>query len=172
MVIVLMGAAGAGKTTLGGELSHRLGWLFLDGDALHPGTNIAKMARGIPLTDDDRRPWLLALRKAIGERIDRDIDAILACSLLTRAYRAAVLTDYHNQLNESRVKLVYLRASRDLLQARLTARTGHFAGAALLDSQLALLEEPHGEEPFELLTLDAAQAPEQLVEHIRRRWNL
>ena len=172
MVIILMGAAGAGKTTVGRQLSHELAWRFLDGDALHPPENIAKMARGIPLTDDDRRPWLQALRTAIGEWIERDIDAVLAGSLLRRAYRNAVLAQYQSRLKRSPVKLVYLRASRALLQARLTARGSHFAGVALLDSQLALLEEPVDQEPVDALTLDASHAPDLLVQAIRTRWNL
>jgi gluconokinase len=172
MVIILMGAAGAGKTTVGRHVSHQLGWLFLDGDSLHPPENIARMAHGIPLGDEDRRPWLLALRRAIVDWLERGVDAVLACSLLTHAHRAAVLADLHSHFRPSLVKLVYLRASRHVLHARLMARTGHFAGVALLDSQLALLEEPHGEDPSDLLTLDAAESPDQLVAHIRRRWNL
>lgn len=172
MVIIIMGAAGAGKTTVGRHLSNKLGWLFLDGDALHPPENIAKMAHGIPLTEDDRRPWLHALRKAIGMWVERDINAVLACSLLTHTYRAAVLTAHPIQVKQIQAKLVYLRASRALLQARLAARAGHFAGVALLESQLALLEEPREEEPVDALVLDAAQSPDELVERIRNRWNL
>jgi gluconokinase len=172
MVIILMGAAGAGKTTVGSQLSHELGWRFRDGDALHPPENIAKMARGTPLTDDDRRPWLQALRASISEWIERGVDAVLACSLLTRAYRAALLSDDRTQVKHTQVKLVYLRASRPLLQARLTARTGHFAGVQLLESQLALLEEPGSEEPVDTLVLDASECPGLLIETIRARWNL
>ena len=162
MVIVLMGAAGAGKTTVGRRLSEQLGWAFLDGDAVHPPENIAKMAGGVPLTEEDRRPWLDALRRSIAEWVGRNIDGVVACSLLRQAHRASVLAGFGHH-----VKLVYLRASHEVLEERLTARTGHFAGVALLNSQLALLDEPSN-----ALVLDASQSPEDLVQAIRISWNL
>ena len=162
MVIILMGAAGAGKTTVGRRLSKELQWPFFDGDAEHSAESIVKMAHGIPLTDEDRRPWLQALRRSIAAWIEGRTDAVLACSLLTVAYRFAVLSGY-----EPHVKLVYLKASRQLLEARLTSRTGHFAGVALLDSQLALLEEPS-----DGLSVDASQPPEELVRTIRLTFNV
>ena len=162
MVIVLMGAAGAGKTTVGRQLSQELRWPFLDGDDVHPLENIAKMSRDTPLTDEDRRPWIQALRRSIAEWLEQGMNAVLTCSLLTPAHRVAVLADY-----ERHVKLVYLRASHALLHKRLTARTGHFAGVALLESQMALLEEP-----THAMTLDASQTPERLVQTIRNTWNL
>jgi gluconokinase len=162
MVIVLMGAAGAGKTTVGRRLSEQLRWSFLDGDAVHPPENIAKMARGLPLTEEDRRPWLDALRRSIAEWVGRNVDGVMACSLIGQAHRASALAGF-----ERHVKLVYLRASHGLLEERLTARTGHFAGVALLNSQLALLDEPNN-----ALVLDASQTPEDLVRGIRIAWNL
>ena len=104
MVIVLMGAAGAGKTTVGRQLSEELRWPFLDGDELHPLENIAKMSRGTPLTDEDRRPWIQALRRSIVEWIEQGMNAVLTCSLLMHAHRAAVLAGY-----EPHVKLAYRR---------------------------------------------------------------
>lgn len=162
MVIILMGAAGAGKTTIGRRLSKELQWAFLDGDAVHSPENVAKMARGTPLTDEDRDPWLQALRRSIAGWIEAGTDGVLACSLLTPAHRFAVLAGY-----EAHVKLVYLKASRQLLQTRLTSRTGHFAGVALLDSQLALLKEP-----ADALTIDASQPPEELVRTMRLTFNV
>lgn len=162
MVIVLMGAAGAGKTTVGRQLSIALRWPFLDGDDLHPLENIIKMGRGTPLTDEDRRPWIQALRRSIAEWLEQEMNAVLTCSLLTHAHRVAVLAGY-----EPHVKLVYLQASHALLHKRLTARTGHFAGVGLLESQMALLEEP-----THAMTLDASQTPERLVQTIRNTWNL
>jgi gluconokinase len=162
MVIVLMGAAGAGKTTVGRQLSEELRWLFLDGDAVHPLKNIIKMGRGTPLTDEDRRPWIQALRRSIAEWLEQGMNAVLTCSLLMHAHRAAVLAGY-----EPHVKLAYLQASRALLRQRLTARTGHFAGVALLESQLTLLEEPS-----DALLLDASRPPEQLVQTIRAAFRL
>src|SRR5690242_12778632 len=106
MVIVLMGAAGAGKTTVGRRLAEQLAWPFLDGDALHPPENIAKMRRGTPLTDDDRRPWLQALRESVVECIAQGSNAVLAASLLTRGHRAVVLAH-----DEAQIRLVYLCVS-------------------------------------------------------------
>jgi gluconokinase len=162
IVIVLMGAAGAGKTTVGRRLAEQLGWAFLDGDAVHPIENIAKMSRGTPLTDEDRRPWLQALRESVCGWSAQDANAVLAASLLTRAHRAAVLAEY-----EAQIRLVYLRVSRLLLRERLAARTSHFAGVPLLESQLALLEEPQN-----ALVLDGSEPVEQLVQAIRRSFRL
>ena len=162
MIIVIMGAAGSGKSTVGRRLSEQLQWVFLDGDAVHSPENIAKMARGTPLTDEDRLPWLHALRTSIAEWAAHHIGAVLAASLLKQTYRDTVVGGY-----EAEVKLVYLQASRALLQTRLTTRTGHFAGIALLDSQLALLDEP-----ADALVADASQSPDQLVQTIRSTWHL
>ena len=157
MVIVLMGAAGAGKTTVGRHLSDVLQWEFVEGDTLHASGNIAKMASGTPLTDQDRQPWLQALRNVIAASVAANTDLVLAASLLRRAYRTTVFAGYERQ-----VKLIYLRASAALLRERLTTRSDHFAGAALLESQLALLDEP-----TEALVLDASEAPDRLVQTIR-----
>ena len=162
MVIVFMGAAGAGKTTVARRLAKQLAWPFLDGDALHPPENIAKMSRGTPLTDDDRRPWLQALRESMHGWIAQDVNAVLAASLLTRGHRAAVLAG-----DEAQVRLVYLRVSPSLLRERLTVRTSHFAGVPLLESQLALLQEPQN-----ALVLDGSQPVEELVQAIRRSFHL
>ena len=158
MVIVLMGAAGAGKSTLGQRLSHDLRWPFLDGDSVHAPANIAKMASGTPLTEEDRRSWLEALKESLGRWIEHDVHGVLAASLLTAEHRAAVLSEYQAQ-----VKLVYLRVPRLLLRERLTGRSGHFAGVQLLDSQLALLQEP-----TDALVLDGSQSVERLAQTIRR----
>src|SRR6478609_6662713 len=111
MVIVLMGASAAGKTTVGRQLSEELRWLFLDGDEVHPLENITKMGRGTPLTDEDRRPWIQALRRSIAEWLEQGMNAVLTGSLLMHAHRAAVLGGY-----EPHVKLAYLQASRALLR--------------------------------------------------------
>jgi gluconokinase len=162
MVIVLMGVAGAGKTTVGQGLAERLNWLFCDGDAFHSVMNIAKMKRGVPLTDEDRVAWLDELRTAIAEWARQKINVVLACSLLKQSYRDNVLHGHQDE-----VKLVYLQASRSLLHERLTKRTGHFAGVGLLDSQLDLLEEPNG-----AVVLDASHSPEQLIQRICLAFNL
>jgi gluconokinase len=155
MIIVVMGVAGAGKTTVGSALARALGWAFIDGDDMHPTANLDKMRRGEPLDDSDRMPWLEALARLLaGMERDRK-DAVLACSALREVYRA--------KLSETspRMLWVYLRAEPATIRTRLAARRGHFAAASLIDSQFAMLEEPrHG------LALDASQPPEAIVAQV------
>src|SRR5687768_6489515 len=110
MVIILMGAAGAGKTTVGRRLSQALNWHFYDADAFHSDENIAKMAQGVALTDEDRRPWLQGLRSVLAEWVRKNENVVLASSLVKQSHRATVLSGY-----EDRVSLVYLKAPRSLL---------------------------------------------------------
>ena len=149
LIAVVMGVAGAGKTTIGGELARRLGWRFQEGDALHPPDNIAKMRRGRPLDDSDRAPWL----KAIAARIDawrRDGGGgVVTCSALKRAYRDVIVG------HRGDTRLVYLCGTQRLLAERLAARTGHFMPASLLDSQLATLEPPGPDEHPIVASIDA-----------------
>ena len=159
MVIVLMGAAGAGKTTVGRRLAQALNWHFYDADAFHPNENIAKMAQGVALTDEDRRPWLQGLRSTLAEWVSKNENVVLASSLVKQSHRRIVLAG-----SEDSVSLVYLKAPRSLLGRRLVERTGHFAGAELLESQMAALEEPS---PHAALVLDASDNPEALVHQIR-----
>jgi gluconokinase len=156
-VLLIMGVAGSGKTTVGRTLADSLGWHFTDADDFHPPANIAKMSAGTALTDADRAPWLDALR----DHIDAHDHTVIACSALKAAYRARLIAD------ADRVKLIHLRGTREQLAARLTARTGHFAPAALLDSQLATLEEPR-----DALTLDITLSPAELAAEIRRHFGL
>ena len=157
MVVVLMGVAGSGKTTIGRELAGDLGWSFADADDFHPPANVAKMSAGIPLDDVDRAPWLAAIRRFIDERIARKENAVVTCSALREKNRAVLLGD------GAHVKLVYLRGTRELLWSRISGRQGHFMKPAMLDSQLATLEEP-----ARALTIDIAQSPAQIVAAIRR----
>jgi gluconokinase len=136
MVLVLMGVSGAGKTTVGTRLAYELGWEFFDGDTFHPADNIDKMAAGIPLTDQDRWPWLRSLHDFIHERLIVGAPAVVACSALKRAHRA-ILMD-----GNTGARLVYLKGDRDLIRRRLKERTDHFFDADLLDSQFEALEEP------------------------------
>lgn len=139
-VVLVMGVAGAGKSTLGARLAEELGWDFLDGDDLHPAANIAKMAAGVPLTDADRAPWFTA----IGQRIDgwaaSGTPGVVASSALKQAYREGL------RAGRPQIELVYLCGERELLAARLAKRTGHFMPPGLLDSQLATLEPPAADE--------------------------
>lgn len=161
-VIIVMGVAGAGKTTVGLGLARELNWTFIDGDSFHSRSSIEKIATGQPLTDADRYPWLDRIRTAIDGWTAEGRRVVLACSLLKAAYRDFVL-DGRRQL----VQLVYLKASPLLLQERLLHRAGHFMKAPLLESQLQTFEEPQ-----DALVLDAADTPEQLVRHIRTALHL
>lgn len=134
---VVMGVSGCGKSTIGQALATRLNLVFLDGDALHPAANIAKMARGEPLTDADREPWL----RAVGAELRPGI--VMACSALRRHYR-----DILREIAPTRVLFIYLHGSRDTLLERMHKRQGHFMPVALLDDQIATLEEPGQDELY------------------------
>lgn len=157
MVILVMGVAGAGKTTIGRCLADKLGWQFSDGDDFHPAVNVEKMRQGHALTDTDRQPWLERIHSAVLDRISRNQPAVLACSILKARYRAIVEAGCDHQL-----RLVYLKGSRELFRERLGRRTNHFMRQDLLDSQFAILEEPAG-----ALVIDAALPPEEIVRQIR-----
>ncbi len=149
-----MGVSGSGKTTLGKALAQALGAGFVDADDLHPLTNRAKMAAGIPLTDDDRASWLDSLRQVIVSAHSGNLALVVACSALKDAYR--------RQLDPEReCQLVYLRGSRAQLAERLARRQGHFFDPDLLESQLDLLEEPQ-----EGIILDIGPAPDRLLETV------
>jgi len=151
MVIIVMGVSGSGKTTVGRALAERLGCRFVDADDHHPAANVAKMRGGHPLTDEDRAPWLAALRAMIDGWLDADDTVVLACSALTERIRAVLGTA------RAGVRLVHLRGTRELIDRRMRARD-HFMPAALLESQFALLEPPAG-----ALDLDIAQPPDELA---------
>jgi len=140
VVIVLMGVSGSGKSTVGAELARLTGWMFGDADGFHPPANIEKMRKSIPLTDDDRWPWLDAIGTWMDERLARREPGIVSCSALKRAYR--------NRIGAKRegVRLVYLLGSQDMIASRLAARTDHFMPRGLLASQFAALEEPGPDE--------------------------
>jgi gluconokinase len=135
MVILLMGVTGSGKTTVGVALAETLSWRFADADDFHPPANVAKMRAGIPLTDDDRAPWLAALHTAIDGWLNSESDVVLACSALKQAYREQLMFS-------PEVRLVYLRGTHELIAQRLSQRHGHYMDPELLPSQFATLEEP------------------------------
>ena len=151
-ILVLMGVAGCGKTTVGEMLAECLGWRFLEGDALHPPENVEKMRAGIPLGDDDRWPWLAAVAGRIDIWRGQEASGIVACSALKRAYRDVLIGPRED------VGLVHLHGSRALIGARLAARTGHFMPPALLDSQLRTLEPPGPEEKAMTIAIDGDPA--------------
>jgi gluconokinase len=156
MVVVVTGAAGAGKSTVGRALADSLGWAFYDADDLHSPENIARMGRGEGLSDELRWPWLSKVRHLITTAIDAGEDAVVACSALKEAYRRYLADGLPP------VVFVFLAADDGLLRSRLAQRAGHFAGPALLDSQLATMEPPR-----DAVTVDAALPVDTLVERIR-----
>ena len=141
--LIVMGVSGSGKTTIGSALAARLGWTFSDADDLHPPANIAKMAAGRALDDADRAPWLAAVAAWIGTHRP----CVVACSALKRSYR--------DMLRSDGVVFVYLDAGRELLERRLSHRTGHFMPATLLGSQLDALEPPGPDEASITVAADA-----------------
>lgn len=159
-ILVVMGVSGSGKTTIAEELAARLGWPFEEGDALHPATNIAKMHAGIPLTDDDRLPWLERVAAWIDGQRAKKQPGIITCSALKRSYRQIVIG------NRLEARLVYLRGGRDVIAQRLAGREGHFMPKSLLQSQIDTLEEPGPEE--DPLIVDIGPPAKQLVESIIR----
>jgi gluconokinase len=156
-----MGPSGAGKTTVGRALAAALGWEFYDADDFHSPSNMERMRRGVGLTDADREPWLGELRSLLADALAKHDPVVLACSALRAAYRAALVPA---NAAPGAVRFVYLRATPGLLHERLVQRVEHFAPVALLDSQLATLEEP---ESRDALIVDASFPPETIVEVVR-----
>lgn len=152
MIVVIMGAAGSGKTTVGRRLAATLGWPFHDADDFHSAASVAKMRAGAPLDEADRAPWLARLRRRIDELVAAGASAVLACSALRQRHRALLLGGCPESC------LVYLAADRALLARRLHERADHFFPAALLDSQLATLEAPE-----RALVFDAGRPSEEIV---------
>lgn len=150
-----MGVSGSGKTTLGRLLSQRLGWDFYDADDFHPAENIAKMARGQPLTDADREPWLDRLRDLIAACKATNHPGVLACSALKQKYRRRLIQ------NDPDVRVVYLKGSYDLIWSRMQTRTDHYMQSNLLKSQFDALEEPS-----DALVVDIGQEPGAICDFI------
>jgi gluconokinase len=160
VVVIVMGVSGVGKTTVGERLAARLGWRFLDADAFHPPGNIAKMTAGIPLTDEDRAPWLARLRELLRGALEAGEDLVLACSALKGAYRERLTVD------AARQRWVYLHASREVLAGRLKARRDHYMQPELLDSQLAALEVPEGALSVDVSSVDADAVVARLLREL------
>ncbi len=157
-VLVIMGVSGSGKSTLGGILAGLLGWDLQEGDDLHPASNVAKMASGQPLTDDDRWPWLRLIAEWIDDHVTAGRPGIVTCSALKRSYRDVLRGDG--------VVFVYLAGTREQIGDRLSARLDHFMPASLLDNQLATLEPPGPDE--HMIVVDVGRPPaEEAAEIIR-----
>jgi len=158
MIVLVGGIAGSGKTTVGRLLARRLGWEFADGDQFHTAVAVAKMHAGVPLTDDDRWPWLDAIGAWVDEQAAASKSAVVACSALKRSYRQRLLA------GRPEARMVFLVISHDADDARLRSRHGHFFPENLLDSQFAALELPEPSEGVALIS--ATGTPDQAVDQI------
>jgi gluconokinase len=156
VVVIVMGVTGAGKTTIGKLLAHKLGWGFADADDFHPAANVQKMSRGIPLDDADRVPWLQAMHDAIVRWNASGRNVVLSCSALKNSYR--------DRLRDRSVQFVYLKGDRDLILSRLNSRRGHFATSSILDGQFRDLEEPG-----DAISVGIDSTPEAMVADIIRQ---
>jgi gluconokinase len=162
---VIMGVCGAGKSLIGARLARELGVEFVEGDVLHPAENVKRMAAGIPLTDEDRHEWLLAIANRLREASRTGVGLVVSCSALKRRYR-----DLLRSAGDPDVRFVYLAGSRAVIEQRLAKRTGHFMPPALLESQLATLEEPLPEE--QAWTCDIRETPDVIVAQlVARAWS-
>ena len=155
-IIIIMGVAGCGKSTIGSMLAHELGWDFYDADDFHSKSNRTKMAHNISLTDEDRADWLDSLWSLIGQNIQNEKSIVLACSALKKSYRDILM------INEQ-VEFIYLRGTYEQIEARLLQRSGHFMSAKMLASQFDILEEPQ-----DALTIDITHTPQEIISTIRK----
>lgn len=156
MIVVVMGVSGCGKSTVGQKIAERLGCAFRDGDEFHTEANRAKMHAGIPLNDDDRKPWLEAIRAYMDEMTSDGRSLVVACSALKQRYRDVLSGKADNSGN---TEFVYLKGDFALLQSRLSARKDHFFNPNLLRSQFDALEEP-----TDAVIVSIALAPEAIVD--------
>ena len=160
VLILVMGVAGSGKTLIGAKLAESLHCTFADADSFHPTANTEKMSRGVPLTDEDREPWLAAIRKALHDWQAAGECAVVTCSALKERYREYLTRD-------CTVRIVYLKGDYDLVHERLASRQGHFMKPGMLTSQFADLEEPAN-----AIVVDIAGTPEEIVAEIRSKLSL
>lgn len=160
MIVILMGVAGSGKTTIGQMFANQLGWPFFDADDFHFKANRAKMANGIPLTDADRADWLSDLRKLLTEKTKAGQSIILACSALKESYRQILQID-------AEVHFVYLKGTYEQIRERMEWRKDHYMSADMLDSQFKTLEEP-----ARALVVDITMGPSAIVDAICKGLNL
>jgi gluconokinase len=158
MRVVLMGVSGCGKSTVGERLATHLGWRFVEGDSLHPPENVAKMAAGQALDDEDRAGWLATLADVLGKAREAGQGLVISCSALKRAYRDRL------RRGDPQALFVHLDGSQAVIAARIAARTHKYMPASLLESQFAALQPPDPDE--QALCLSVELPPEQLIQTI------
>jgi len=154
MVLIIMGVSGCGKTTVGKMLSEKLGWKYFEGDDYHSKENVEKMSKGVPLSDDDRKPWLLKLRSIIEDSLASGTNIILSSSALKESYRKIL------KVNDG-VKFIYLKGSYELIESRMRLRKDHFMKPGMLRSQFEALEEPS-----DAIAIDINQSLEEIEKNI------
>lgn len=162
-LLLIMGVSGSGKSTIGLQLANDLGWAFSDADGFHPPDNVAKMADCIPLNDDDRAPWLAAIRRAMESALADGRHAVFTCSALKATYRTTLCAGL------ATVGVVYLHGDRETLMQRMMSRGTHFMKPAMLDSQLGALEPPA---PGEALTIDIKATEVAISNQIQAHFGL
>jgi gluconokinase len=164
MIVVVMGVSGCGKSTVGQKIAERLGCAFRDGDEFHTDANRAKMHAGIPLNDDDRKPWLESIRTYMDEMTSGGQSLVVACSALKQRYRDVLRGKAASGNSSGITEFVYLKGDFELLQGRLSARKDHFFNPNLLRSQFDALEEP-----TDAVIVDIALPPEAIVDEAVRQ---
>jgi gluconokinase len=162
VIVVVMGVCGCGKTTVGQALAHQLGWPFFDADDFHPPANVAKMARGVALTNEDRVPWLDRVAAKMRAVARDGHHAVLACSALKESYRQRIARGLQdpeaNGEGGSEMRIVYLKGDAKTIEPRLALRSGHYMPPSLLASQFAALEEPEHAMVIDIRQTTEAQA--------------
>ena len=153
--VILMGVAGSGKTAVGKGIAARLNWLFLDADDFHPAANIEKMKHGIPLNDQDRIPWLRALRNELRRLLAEGRSVILACSALKESYRKLLSDDV------APMSFVLLDVDQETIRERLQHRSAHFFPKELMNSQFAALEKPK-----DAIIIDARKSLDEVTDRV------
>ena len=158
---VVMGVAGSGKSLIGSQFARALDLEFVEGDDFHSARNIERMAAGIPLTDEDRADWLSALAFRLRVTKNAGTGVVIACSALKRSYRDTL------RAGAATVRFIFLKGPPDVIAQRLANRAGHYMAASMLDSQLAILEEPSPDESA--WVCDITQTPQQIVDDLVSR---
>lgn len=158
---IVMGVAGSGKSLIGSALAYALSIAFVDGDDLHSPQNIERMASGIPLTDEDRAGWFRAISDRLREAKAAGTGIVVACSALKRSYRDFL------RAQAGDLRFIFLTGPREVIEKRLAHRPGHFMPPSLLDSQLAILEEPGPDE--DVLVCDITKSPDAIVSDLMER---
>lgn len=158
--IVVMGVSGSGKSTIGERVAELYGVRFIDGDALHSAANVEKMSAGLALTDDDRWPWLAKVGRVLRDAGERGEGLVTACSALKRSYRDAILDEAPEAV------FIELSGSREVLEQRMSGRSGHFMPTTLLDSQLETLENLDADEPGDIVNIDGSV--DEVVDAVRQ----